>query len=142
MSSRSRRNLRGLKRKMSGYQLRPRNVVCNKMTHRLKSPMQYIMDESGNLEEYLKEKYPDESEAQSGIQGIIDGVAHLDHQIKNYYYITTMGKGGWSYDFQPHPIAALVRKCTRRFRPSANNRGIKILLRYQKDVIEKRTVFV
>lgn len=118
-----------------------RSEFMTEMTHRLKSPMQYIMDESGNLGEYLKEKYPDESEAQSGIQGIIDGVAHLDHQIKNYYYITTMGKGGWSYYFQPHPIAALVRKCARRFRPSANHRGIKILSRYQKDVIEKRTGF-
>ena len=29
VSSRTRRNPRGVKRKMSGYQLRPRNVLCN-----------------------------------------------------------------------------------------------------------------
>ncbi|HAW50502.1 TPA: hypothetical protein DCX16_06105 [bacterium] len=104
-----------------------KSEFMSEMTHRLISPMQSIIDGSGYLEEHLKEKYPNDSETQFAIQGIIDGVVRLDHQIKNYYYITTIGKGEWNYNFQSHPIVVLIKKCARRFRPSATNRRIKII---------------
>lgn len=112
------------------------------MSHRLKSPMQNIMDQSGYLEEYLKKEHPDDSKGESIVLEIIDGVAHLDHQIKNYSYITTIDKeGGWSYDFQFHPIVTLVIKCVRRFRPSARIRGIKIIIHLPEEDKGKRIEF-
>jgi len=111
------------------------------ITHRLKVPMQYLMDEVEYLERYCRKKYLDDSKIEATTQEIMDGILLLDHQIKNYSFISTMDEGKWSYNFQFHPIVTLIMKCVMRFEHIAQVRGIEIKVDTQDKDYDRKIRF-
>ena len=119
-----------LRTQIDTYELdREKDDLMAEVTHRLKSPLQWLISETSTLParlNFLKkwvEVSPTIPESLIRIEEVVD---FLDIQIRNYTIIATMDKGGIAYDFRPHPIGTLLKKCCKRYHYLAKSRGIEV----------------
>lgn len=99
------------------------------MVHRLKAPMQFLLDEAYDLER----KFERNDELMTSIQRIKYGVSLLDSQTKGYSLITAKEK---YYSIKQAPIHSLIRECIQKFEPLAKNRMVNVYLDDIKGKIE------
>lgn len=99
-------------------------------THRLRSPMQWVLSEVGPLEYYAKAKGTGDSKFGQRIVNIKDGVDFLDNLTESFLLSTTIGKERIECDLSKrHAIGPLLHRCAHRFKSVGETREIKIVFK-------------
>jgi signal transduction histidine kinase/ligand-binding sensor protein len=108
---------------------REKDDLMAEVTHRLKSPMQWLMSEVSTILprfEGLKKWLDIDPEIKKSIESVKDIVDFINAQTYNYTIIATMDKEGIACDMKMHPLGILLEQCVSHYTILAQERDIKI----------------
>ena len=112
------------------YELdKEKDDLMAEVTHRLKSPMQWLMSETSTLLprlEFLKKWRDFDPEIQESLEKIESIIHFLDAQTQNFTIIATMDKEDIAYDMKAHPLGKLVECCCDHYALLAQERDIEL----------------
>lgn len=107
-----------------------KDELIAEVTHRLKSPMQWLLTEATTLPprfESLRKWLDIDPSIIESLHNIENIVNFLDTQTRNYIIVSTMDKEEIQYDLKMHPFGRLIEICVEQFRDLAEEREIRLI---------------